>query len=289
MAVEKSRSQVPSSGWRARCFRMGDSMVAPDNCNLRWSDICYYRPVEVLMSNKLKSVLAGLAAVASAVWLAPLFSSPPPPVPQAKTAAQPSNAAAKEIVAALPEIPAARFRMADYGAVGDGKAMNTDAFKSAVAAVEKAGGGHLIVPAGIYKTLPFTLVSKMDLHLDPGATIKAPDSFEEYGMPDPNKMTGPVARGAFGMVAPLISCANCTDVAITGSGTIDGSGANFWIWSDKAARRYPPGRPVVPRPVLVRISNVKRLHVDGVTLTNSPMFHLVPTGEDITIENLRIV
>jgi len=63
----------------------------------------------------------------------------------------------------------------------------------------------------------------------------------------------------------------------------------FWMWSDKTARRYPPGRPVVPRPVLVSISNVHRLHVDGVTLTNSPMFHLVPTGEDITIENLRIV
>ncbi len=63
----------------------------------------------------------------------------------------------------------------------------------------------------------------------------------------------------------------------------------FWIWSDKAARRYPPGRAVVPRPVLVSLTGVQRLHVDGITLTNSPMFHLVPRGQDITIENLRIV
>jgi polygalacturonase len=35
--------------------------------------------------------------------------------------------------------------------------------------------------------------------------------------------------------------------------------------------------------------NIQRLHVDGVTLTNSPNFHLVPRGSDILIENIRIV
>jgi len=199
-----------------------------------------------------------------------------------------------EITAALPVIPDARFNLKDYGGIGDSKTFNTDAFKSAVAAVAKAGGGHLIVPAGTYKTLPFALTGHMDLHLDPGATIKAPETFAEYGIPDPNLAppTPAGSRGGFGgaRVAPLISCPpDTTDLAITGSGTIDGSGAIFWMWSDKAARRYPPGRAVVPRPVLVSLSGVKRLHVDGITLTNSPMFHLVPRGEDITIENIRIV
>jgi polygalacturonase len=102
----------------------------------------------------------------------------------------------------------------------------------------------------------------------------------------------PASRGGFGggpRVAPLISGANLTDVAITGTGTIDGSGAMFWLWSDKAARRYPPGRRIVARPHLISISGVQRLHVDGVTLTNSPMFHPVPRGQDITIENVRVV
>jgi polygalacturonase len=208
------------------------------------------------------------------------------PTPQSKTVAQ------TEITAALPEIPVTKFNLAGYGAVGDGKTLNTDAFKKAVAAVEQAGGGRLIVPAGVYKTLPFALVSHMDLHLDAGAIIKAPETFEEYGIPDPNKAAPvePGGRGALGRVAPLISCpTGTTDLAITGSGTIDGSGAMFWIWSDKAARRYPPGRAIVPRPALVLLSGVQRLHVDGVTLTNSPMFHLVPRGQDIIIENLRIV
>ena len=92
-----------------------------------------------------------------------------------------------EITAALPVIPDAKFNLADYGGVGDYKTFNTDAFKNAVAAIAKAGGGHLIVPAGTYKTLPFVLTSHMDLHLEAGATIKAPDTFAEYGIPDPNQ------------------------------------------------------------------------------------------------------
>ena len=49
-----------------------------------------------------------------------------------------------------------------------------------------------------------------------------------------------------------------------------------WMWSDKAAPRYPPGRTIVPRPMLIVLSGVTRLHVDGIALTNSPSFHLAP-------------
>jgi len=205
----------------------------------------------------------------------------------------PAHAADTEITAALPAIPAAKFNLIDYGAVGDGKTLNTAAFQKAVAAIGKAGGGHLIVPAGTFRTLPFTLTSHMDLHLDPGAVIKAPDTWEEYGIPDPNK-TAPVplvpGRAPGSRPTPLISCpSGTTDLAITGSGTIDGSGAMFWLWASKAGKRYLPGHGTVPRPMLVYLPGVTRLHVDGVTLSNSPNFHLAPSGRDITLENLRIV
>jgi polygalacturonase len=238
------------------------------------------------------SYLLGLALwLAFAARLVPTLL---PAAPQAKSASQ------AEITAALPVIPDARFSLTDFGAVGDGKTLNTAAFEKAIAAVEKAGGGHLIVPAGAYKTLPFKLVSRMDLHLDPGAVIKAPDTFEEYGIPDPAKTlsASPAppspapggGRGGMARIAPLISCASgTTDLAITGSGTIDGSGAMFWIWASKASLRYLPQHARVPRPVLVSLSGVTRLHVDGITLTNSPSFHLAPSGQDITLENLHIV
>ena len=266
------------------------------------------------MTGKLTTLRVGLVLVgAVAAALVAASAAQTPPAPRAEIAAQTLPAPQAEITAALPVIPDARFNLKDYGGAGDSKTFNTDAFKNAVAAIAKAGGGHLIVPAGTYKTLPFTLTSHMDLHLDPGATIKAPDTFAEYGILDPNQAApnqaapnqaapnqaapnqaaapaGSRGGSGAGRVAPLISCPpETTDLAITGSGTIDGSGAMFWIWSDKAARRYPPGRAVVARPALVSLAGVQRLHVDGITLTNSPMFHLVPRGTDITIENVRIV
>lgn len=210
----------------------------------------------------------------------------------------PTAAKDAEITAALPVIPEATFNVRDFGAAGDYKAFDTDAFKKAVAAAEAAaaGGGHVIVPAGTYKMLPFSLGSHIDLHLESGATIKAPDHFAEYGIPDPADPAnaavygGRGGRGGGRGVAPLISCpANCTDISITGSGTIDGSGDEFWQWSDKAARKYPAGRPVVARPVLVSLTGVQRLLVQGVTLTHSPMFHLVPRGQDITIDAIRVI
>ncbi len=217
-------------------------------------------------------------------------------LPLPALAADPAPAAkGDEIVAALPVIPDAKFNLADFGGIGDGKAFNTDAFKNAIAAIEKAGGGHLIVPPGTYKTLPFTLTSHLDLHLEPGATIKAPSTFTEYGYPDPNIPLPESAAGAAPATrtrerpTPFISGSNLTDVAITGSGTIDGSGAEFWEWSDKTARYYPHGRRIVARPHLIVINGVQRLHVDGVTLTNSAMYHLVPTGSDLLIENIRVV
>src|SRR5262245_35254338 len=101
-----------------------------------------------------------------------------------------TGAESAEIIAAKPTIPDAKFSLADFGGVGDGKSMNADAFKKAIAAIAKAGGGHLIVPAGTYRTLPFTLTSDMDLHLDAGGKIQDSDKFEDYGISDRNQLAG---------------------------------------------------------------------------------------------------
>jgi polygalacturonase len=190
---------------------------------------------------------------------------------------------------ALPTIPGKTFTLTDYGAVGDGKAMNTEAFEKAIAEVEKAGGGKLVVPKGVYKTLPFTLCSSLDLHLDAGAVIEAPASFTEWGLPEPTTLKSQEEVAAkVKMVKPLINGANLHDVAITGEGTIDGNGALWWAWAERAARAQP-GRLVYPRQKMVVINGCERLHVQGITLTNSSQFHLVPTKvTDLLIEGVKI-
>ncbi|MBK9990819.1 MAG: hypothetical protein IPP19_08830 [Verrucomicrobia bacterium] len=73
--------------------------------------------------------------------------------------------AVENIRPARPSIPDRTFLLTDFGAVGDGKTLNTDAFKKAIAAIAQAGGGKLVVPKGIFRTLPITLCSNLDLHL----------------------------------------------------------------------------------------------------------------------------
>jgi polygalacturonase len=197
------------------------------------------------------------------------------------------SGALADVNPAPPQIPERVFKLTDFGGVGDGKTLNTDAFKNAIAAVSAAGGGQLDVPAGIFLTLPFTMVSKLDLHLEPDATIQFPADLPAYGL---NAADQGITRDQQQAVATkypsLIMGNDLTDVAITGSGTIDGGGSVWWGPLDKISRAgwrgYPP-------PKLIILTNVKRLHVQGVTLSNSPRYHLVPTlCSDVLVEDVNI-
>src|SRR5580698_3167755 len=70
-----------------------------------------------------------------------------------------------------PVIPDHTFNLKDFGAVGDGVTSASAAFAQAIAAVHAAGGGKLVVPAGVYLTGPIDLCSGINLHLEADATI----------------------------------------------------------------------------------------------------------------------
>jgi hypothetical protein len=63
---------------------------------------------------------------------------------------------ARQIVAdtVVPRFPDVYFDVTDpqYGAVGDGSTDDTDAFRAAIADCSAQGGGHVVVPAGVYST-----------------------------------------------------------------------------------------------------------------------------------------
>ena len=76
--------------------------------------------------------------------------------------------------------PQNSLNIKDFGAVGDGVADNTLAFKNAIEQCHKNNGGRIIVPAGTYLTGPIHLRSNIDLHLDAGASIVFNDNFEDW-------------------------------------------------------------------------------------------------------------
>ena len=70
--------------------------------------------------------------------------------------------------------------LTDFGGVGDGKKLNTKAFKDAIDHLSKLssdGGAKLVVPPGKWLTGSFNLTSRFTLFLDKEATILATDVY----------------------------------------------------------------------------------------------------------------
>ena len=170
---------------------------------------------------------------------------------------------------ALPAIPTNTFRVTQYGAVGDGQTMNTAAIQKTIDVASKAGGGIVLVPEGRFLTGPFLLASRINLHLASNAVILISDDRAKY----------PVVRKRY---QDCISVADAQDIEISGEGTIDGQGKAWWA-------AFEVDHSMTHRPYMIKLSNCKRVRVQGVTLSNSPMFHLVPQNcTDVTIQGITI-
>src|SRR6185436_2156669 len=118
-----------------------------------------------------------------------------------------------------PKIPRRSVKVTDFGAVPDGKTLNTEAIARAIAAVEKKGGGRVIVPPGLWLTGPIALKSKIELHLETGALIQFTTDFSQYPPLESNLKSEKLTV----TTSPLHG-ENLHDIAITGDGVIDGAG-----------------------------------------------------------------
>lgn len=119
-----------------------------------------------------------------------------------------------------PSFPANTVTLTDFGAVSDGKTLNTDAFAAAIDALSAKGGGTLNVPSGIWLTGPIIFKSNINLHLEGGSLILfSPD-------PDLYPVIHTVYEGyeAYRAMSPIYG-EGLENVAITGDGAIDGNGA----------------------------------------------------------------
>ena len=175
-------------------------------------------------------------------------------------------------------VPPKVFDVRQSGAKGDGTSVDTVAIQKTLDAAGTAGGGVVRVPAGTYLTRPLFLRAHVTLHLDEGATLRATEVPADFGINDnapPGKIVG------------LINATDLVDVAITGRGTIDGAGQSWWQAFRAAAQT---GKPEPRRPRLVCFNGCRGVTVEGVTLKDSPTFHLVPSEcEDVTIRGVTII
>jgi polygalacturonase len=196
------------------------------------------------------------------------------------------------------------FAITDYGAVADNERDCTDAFKRAISAAHRAGGGRVIVPPGTFLTGPIHLKSNVNLYISDGAIINF--------FVDPNKYM-PVVYTRFEGTecmnySPLVYAYEQENIAITGKGILDGraSDENWWRWKRSqrsdvntlrkmgdtdvpvSQRIFGAGKQL--RPNMIQPYKCKNVLIEGVTIKNSPMWHIHPVlSTNVTVRNVRVI
>ena len=221
-----------------------------------------------------------------------------------------------EILARIrpPGFPDRDFLITDFGAEEGDSGDASQAISDAITACADAGGGRVVVPAGLFMTGPVVLRSNVNLHVADGATLRFHREPERY------PLTLTRYEGVELMnYSPFIYAFGEENVAITGGGTLDGNGdcEHWWPWKGRTncgwsegdprehperARLFQLGEEGVPveerifgdgsyiRPNFIEPYNCRNVLIEGVTVTNSPMWCLHPTlCENVTIRGVRVV
>jgi polygalacturonase len=208
-----------------------------------------------------------------------------------------------------PVFPARDFVITSYGAVGDGAADCTEAFRKAIAACAGAGGGRVVVPDGRFLTGPIHLRSKVNLHVTRGATVAFATDPQQYTPLVFTRWEGTELMG----LSPLIYAFEQEDIAVTGEGLLDGQAdeSHWWPWKGRAGGQtnqipartrlmqmaeqgVPVGQRVfgpeaMLRPQFVQPYRCQNVLIEGVTIRRSPMWELHPVlCRNVTVRNVTI-
>jgi polygalacturonase len=111
------------------------------------------------------------------------------------------------------------FDILKFGAKADGITLNTKSINDAIIACSNKGGGVVLIPSGLWLTGPVELKSNVNLHLNKGAILLFTPDKSQYKLIEGNWEGKKAVRNQ----SP-ISGTNLENIAITGSGIIDGNG-----------------------------------------------------------------
>lgn len=156
------------------------------------------------------------------------------------------------------------YLVGDYGNVGDTTVLSSPAINAAIADCNANGGGRVIVPTGKYRCGTIFLKSHVELHLEIGAVLFASDDDSDFPMQPRNHYRS--QKDAAGWNA-FIFAYDAEDIALTGSGTIDGRGKG----KHGFLKNVPGDGNGRPRNIL--FISCRNIRVQGITIRNSPVWN----------------
>ncbi len=198
-----------------------------------------------------------------------------------------------------------------FGAIGDGKTLDTPAINKAIDSAAAAGGGTVYFPAGDYLSVSIHLKSNIALYLDHGATIIAasPSHNIKYDPPEPNDWDKYQDFGHSHWHNSLIWGENLTNVSILGPGTIWGRGLvrsgsqsrtqpqNDSLNKARASEAKMPFDYPNPRDAVepgwgnksISLKLCRNVIIRDLSILHGGHFAILATGVDnLTIDNLKI-
>ncbi|SFL44233.1 Polygalacturonase [Halogranum rubrum] len=203
----------------------------------------------------------------------------------------------------MSDLATSPYDVREYGATGDGDALETDALQRALDDCAE-NGGTVHVPPGTYRTEPLRVGDDTTLHLEAGSTLQFARDYTAFPTVE-SRWEGWNQAGFH----PCLLVDDAENVAVTGRGVIDGQGDYWWEFYDMPDSEYPDGlkerlaefdalndkaddvSSFTLRPPLFQVSESENVTVSGVTLRNSPFWntHIVysknVTLHDVNVEN----
>jgi hypothetical protein len=177
------------------------------------------------------------------------------------------------------------YNVRDFGAKGDGKALDTVALQAAIDACTKDGGGIVLVPAGTFHIGAVELKSNVTLRLSASAKLLGSADGKQYHAIDAIPLRGDstLADGNWA----LLYAVEATNITIEGRGVIDGQGLQF---HPKVRGEVPPaGIGGAQRPYHMLFHRCQNLTIRDVDLVDCA-FHSVRVIQSkfVYIDGLRI-
>ena len=167
------------------------------------------------------------------------------------------------------------YPVTGFGAVGDGVTLNTEAIQQAIDRCAAEGGGRVVIPPGTYLSGTLVMKSRVELHVDRGATLLGSTDISDY----PEMEVEYRFYGEEWVQQSLIFGEGLEEVALTGQGTIDGQGGSFQAETRKKPDRYRN------RPYLIRFTECQGVTVRDLSLRNSAMW----MQHYLACDNVRIL
>lgn len=178
------------------------------------------------------------------------------------------------------------YNIAEFGAIGDGKTLNTKAIQTVIDDCAKNGGGTVIIPKGVFLSGALFIKPGVNIEIQQDAVLKGSQNIEDY----PKAITR--IEGHFEpWRAALLNGDKVDHLHITGKGTLDGNGEPFWkLFYSRRTADPKTTNLSVERPRLTFIQNSRDVQISGITFLNSGFWNLhLYRDRDVRVNNCRFI